>query len=76
MADVRTLKLSLLADVDKFLKGMDKADNSTKSFKNKIGDYSKAMAKSFAIAGAAAGADAGARVRGLHQCAGPQHGPG
>jgi hypothetical protein len=56
MADVRTLKLSLLADVDKFLKGMDKADNATQSFSGKIGKYSKAMAKSFAIAGAAAGA--------------------
>jgi len=30
MADVRTLKLSLLADVQKFLSGMDKADNATK----------------------------------------------
>ena len=56
MADVRTLKLSLLADVNKFLSGMDKADNATKSFSGQIGKYSKAMAKSFAIAGAAAGA--------------------
>jgi hypothetical protein len=56
MADVRTLKLSLLADVQKFLAGMDKADNSTKSFSSQIGKYSKAMAKSFAVAGAAAGA--------------------
>jgi hypothetical protein len=56
MADVRTLKLSLLADVQKFLSGMDQADNSTKSFSKQIGKYSKAMAKSFAIAGAAAGA--------------------
>jgi len=56
MADTRTLKLSLLADVNKFLAGMDKADNSTKSFSSKIGKYSKAMAASFAIAGAAAGA--------------------
>lgn len=56
MADVRTLKLSLLADVNKFLAGMDKADNATKSFSGQIGKYSKAMAKSFAIAGAAAGA--------------------
>lgn len=56
MADTRTLKLSLLADVQKFLAGMDKADKSTKSFSSNIGKYSKAMAKSFAIAGAAAGA--------------------
>jgi hypothetical protein len=56
MADTRTLKLSLLADVQKFLNGMDKADKGTQTFSNKIGKYSKAMAKSFAIAGAAAGA--------------------
>ena len=56
MADTRTLKLSLLADVNKFLAGMDKADNSTKSFSSSIGKYSKAMAKSFAVAGVAAGA--------------------
>ena len=56
MADVRTLKLSLLADVQKFLSGMDQADNATKSFSSQISKYSKAMAKSFAIAGVAAGA--------------------
>jgi hypothetical protein len=56
MADTRTLKLSLLADVNKFLDGMDKADKGTKTFSSSIGKYSKAMAKSFAIAGAAAGA--------------------
>jgi hypothetical protein len=56
MADTRTLKLSLLADVNKFLAGMDKADKGTKSFSSSIGKYSKAMAKSFALAGAAAGA--------------------
>lgn len=56
MADVRTMKLNLLADVQKFLDGMDKADNTTKSFSSKVGKYSKAMAKSFALAGAAAGA--------------------
>jgi len=56
MADVRTLKLSLLADVQKFLTGMGQADNATKTFSSKVGKYSKAMAKSFAIAGAAAAA--------------------
>jgi hypothetical protein len=56
MVDTRTLKLSLLADVNKFLDGMDKADKGTKSFKNKVGGYSKALAKSFALVGAAAGA--------------------
>jgi hypothetical protein len=56
MADTRTLKLSLLADVNKFLDGMDKADKGTKGFSSSISKYSKAMAKSFAVAGAAAGA--------------------
>ena len=54
MADTRTLKLSLLADVNKFLAGMDKADKGTKNFSSSIGKYSKAMAKSFALAGVAA----------------------
>jgi hypothetical protein len=56
MADVRTLKLNLLADVDQFGKSLTSADKSTQSFSKKIGSYGKAMAKSFAIAGAAAGA--------------------
>lgn len=56
MADVRTLKLNLLADVDQFNKSLKTADDSTQTFSQKIGKYSKAMAKSFAIAGAAAGA--------------------
>lgn len=54
MADTRTLKLSLLADVNKFLAGMDKADKGTKNFSSSVGKYSKAMAKSFALAGVAA----------------------
>jgi len=56
MADVRTMKLNLLADVAKFGQGLTQAENDTKSFSSKIGKYSKAMAKSFAIAAAAAGA--------------------
>jgi hypothetical protein len=56
MADVRTLKLNLLADVDQFGRSLAKADNDTKSLSGKIGKYSKAMAKSFALAGVAAGA--------------------
>jgi hypothetical protein len=50
------MKLNLLADVAKFGQGLTQAENDTKSFSSKIGKYSKAMAKSFAIAGAAAGA--------------------
>ena len=56
MADTRTLKLSLLADVQKFLDGMDKADNSTKTLGSKVSKYSKAMAGAFLAVGAAAGA--------------------
>ena len=56
MADTRTLKLALLADVQKFLSGMNEAETGAKGLNSKIGKYSKAMAKSFAIAGAAAGA--------------------
>ena len=55
MADTRTLKLSLLADVQKFLAGMDKAEKGTKDLNNKIASHSKAMAKSFAAVGVAAG---------------------
>jgi hypothetical protein len=50
------MKLNLLADVAQFGRSLSKADNGTKSFSKKIGGYSKAMAKSFAVAGAAAGA--------------------
>ena len=56
MADTRTLKLALLADVQKFLGGMNDAQMGTKSLSSKVGQYSKAMAKSFALAGVAAGA--------------------
>jgi hypothetical protein len=56
MADTRTLKLALLADVQKFLSGMNEAETGAKGLNSKIGTYSKAMAKAFAVAGAAAGA--------------------
>jgi len=56
MADVRTLKLNLLADVDQFSRSLNTADNDTKSFSKKIGGYGKTMAKAFAVAGVAAGA--------------------
>jgi hypothetical protein len=56
MADVRTLKLNLLADVDQFSRSLNTADNDTKSFSKKIGGYGKKMATAFAVAGVAAGA--------------------
>jgi len=56
MADTRTLKLSLLADVNKFLAGMDKAKKGTKNFETSVSKSSGKMAKSFAAVGIAAGA--------------------
>jgi hypothetical protein len=56
MADTRTLKLSLLADVKKFLDGMDKAENKTKKFDTNVAKSSKNISKSFAAVGIAAGA--------------------
>ena len=56
MADVRTMKLNLLADVSQFGKSLTKADQKTQTFSQKVNKYSKAMAKSFALAGVAAAA--------------------
>ena len=56
MADTRTLKLSLLADVNKFLDGMDKADNGTKTLNSKVAGYSKKMSKAFLGVATAVGA--------------------
>lgn len=48
MANIRTLKLNLLADTDNFGKGLKKATGQSESFAKKVG-------KNFAIAGAAIG---------------------
>ena len=56
MADVRTLKLNLLADVDQFGRSLAQADNDTKSFTKKLSKYGKIAAGAFLAAGAAAGA--------------------
>ncbi len=56
MADIRTMKLNLLADVSQFGQSLNKADKDTQTLSGKIGKYSKQMAKAFAVAGAAAGA--------------------
>ena len=56
MADVRTMKLNLLADIAGFVKGMSTAEKQTDNFSKKVLDRSKKMAKAFALAGAAAGA--------------------
>lgn len=55
MADVRTLKLNLLADVDQFGRSLKTADDDTDKFTKKLGGYGKIAAGVFtAAAGAAA----------------------
>jgi hypothetical protein len=58
MADIRTLKLALLADTKDFISGLDKADNETRSFSDKLGGALKTGAMAFAALGVAAGAAA------------------
>ena len=55
----RALTLKLLADVDNFTKGLDKADKDVATFGDKIGDFGKKAGLAFAAAGAAAVAYAG-----------------
>jgi hypothetical protein len=55
MADVRTLKLNLLADVDKFGQGMKDADKYASGLDDNIKTYSKNMAKAFGAVVIAAG---------------------
>jgi hypothetical protein len=56
MADIRTLKLALLADTKNFIDGLDKADKETKTFSNKLDDALQKGAAAFLAVGAAAGA--------------------
>ena len=56
MADIRTLKLALLADTKDFIQGLDKADKETRSFSNKLDDALQKGAAAFLAVGAAAGA--------------------
>jgi hypothetical protein len=55
----RTLKLSILADVDNLKKGLTEANTETEGFGTKLGDFSKKAGAAFAVAGAAALAYAG-----------------
>ena len=55
MADIRTLKLALLADTKQFIDGLDKADKETRTFSDKLGSALKTGAVAFAALGAAAG---------------------
>jgi hypothetical protein len=55
----RTLKLSILADVDNLKKGLSTASTETESFGGKLGDFGAKAGAAFAVAGAAALAYAG-----------------
>jgi hypothetical protein len=59
MAGNRTLKLSILADVDDLKKKLGDGNKEVESFGSKLGDFGKKAAAAFAIAGAAAAAYAG-----------------
>lgn len=59
MAGNRTLKLSILADVDNLKKGLNQADGDVSGFGKKIEGFAKTAGLAFAAAGAAALAYAG-----------------
>ena len=56
MAEMRSLKLALLADTTDFIQGLDKANKEAKTFSQKLDAAVFGAAKAFAAAGAAAGA--------------------
>lgn len=58
MADIRTLKLQLLADTAQFQTGLNKAQDDTSNFSNKIGGYVSTAAKAFVGLATAAGSAA------------------
>ena len=55
----RTLKLSILADVDQLKKSLNQANNDVEDSSSKLGDFSKKAGLAFAAAGIAAAAYAG-----------------
>ena len=56
VAQSRTLKLSILADVDQLKKSLNSANADVEGSSNKLGEFSKKAGLAFAAAGAAAGA--------------------
>lgn len=56
MAESRSLKLSILADVDNLTKGLRKGSDDVETFGDKLGRWSKVAGIAFAAAAAAAGA--------------------
>ena len=59
MAGSRTLKLSILADVDDLKKKLGQGEAEVSGFGDKLGDFGKKAAAAFAVAAAAAAAYAG-----------------
>lgn len=59
MAGSRTLKLSILADVDDLKKKLDTGSKEVEGFGGKLGEFGKKAAAAFAVAAAAAAAYAG-----------------
>jgi hypothetical protein len=57
--DNRTLKLSILADIDDLKKKLDQADKAVETNSSKIGAFTAKIGKAFLVAGAAAGVYAG-----------------
>jgi hypothetical protein len=57
--DNRTLKLSILADIDDLKKKLDQADKAVETNSSKIGEFSAKIGKAFLVAGAAAAVYAG-----------------
>jgi len=56
MAGSRTLKLSILADVDNLTKNLKSGEQEVSTFGDKLGDFGKKAAAAFAVAAAAAAA--------------------
>lgn len=54
MAEIRTLKLNLLADIDQFQRGIRGAKGDIDNLGYKIGQFSRAAAQAFAVVAAAA----------------------
>ena len=59
MAGNRTLKLSILADVDNLKKNLDSGSKEVQTFGDKLGNFGKVAGAAFAAAGVAAAAYAG-----------------
>jgi len=55
----RTLKLSILADIDNLKKNLTSGSNEVEGFGSKLGGFAKKAGAAFAVAGAAAAAYAG-----------------